>query len=74
MADVQRLLSVFDALTERGHTVIAVEHNLDVIAHADWLIEMGPGAGKQGGRILFEGTPAQMMRAPDSVTGPFLKR
>lgn len=74
MADVQRLLSVFDALTERGHTVIAVEHNLDVIAHADWLIEMGPGAGKQGGRILFEGTPAQMMRTPDSVTGPFLKR
>lgn len=74
MADVDRLLEIFDALTDNGCTVIVVEHNLDVIAHADWLIEMGPGAGKKGGRIIFEGTPMAMIEASASVTGPFLKR
>lgn len=74
MADIERLLNVFDDLTRKGHTVIAVEHNLDVIAHADWLIEMGPGAGKQGGKVIFEGTPSSMLTSPTSVTGPFLAK
>ncbi|WP_264642794.1 excinuclease ABC subunit UvrA [Candidatus Symbiopectobacterium sp. NZEC127] len=72
-ADVDRLLALFDGLVERGHTVIVVEHNLDVIAHADWLIEMGPGAGHRGGQVVFAGTASAMMDAPDSITGPFLK-
>lgn len=74
MSDVDRLLTILDGLTQRGATVIVVEHNLDVMAHADWLIEMGPGAGKQGGRIIFEGPPSAMMNTPESVTGPFLRR
>ncbi|MCG7390340.1 excinuclease ABC subunit UvrA [Pantoea sp. ACRSB] len=74
MSDVERLLAIFDDLTQRGCTVIVVEHNLDVIAYADWLIEMGPGAGKQGGRIIFQGLPATMLDAPESVTGPFLRQ
>lgn len=74
MSDVDRLLAIFDSLTQRGATVIVVEHNLDVMAHADWLIEMGPGAGKRGGRIIFAGPPSAMMNAPESVTGPFLRR
>lgn len=73
MSDVNRLLAILDGLTRRGATVIVVEHNLDVIAHADWLIEMGPGAGKHGGKLVFEGAPATMINAPESVTGPFLQ-
>ncbi|MEC5317365.1 excinuclease ABC subunit UvrA [Brenneria populi subsp. brevivirga] len=73
MADIERLLKVFDDLTGKGHTVIVVEHNLDVIAHADWLIEMGPGAGKRGGKIIFEGTPAAMLTSSASITAPFLE-
>lgn len=72
-SDVDRLLTIFDDLTQRGATVIVVEHNLDVMAHADWLIEMGPGAGKHGGQIIFAGVPAAMLEAPASVTGPFLR-
>lgn len=72
IADIERLLKVFDDLTRKGHTVIAVEHNLAVIAHADWLIEMGPGAGRQGGKIIFSGTPADMLASPTSITAPFL--
>lgn len=74
MSDIDRLLAIFDGLTQRGASVIVVEHNLDVIAHADWLIEMGPGAGKRGGRIIFEGSPSAMMNVPESVTGTFLRR
>ncbi|WP_311054398.1 excinuclease ABC subunit UvrA [Pseudomonas protegens] len=74
MSDVDRLLAILDDLTQRGATVIVVEHNLDVMAHADWLIEMGPGAGKKGGKVIFEGLPTAMISAPESVTGPFLWR
>ena len=74
MSDVERLLAIFDDLTEQGATVIVVEHNLDVVAHADWLIEMGPGAGKLGGKVIFEGLPEAMTADPASVTGPFLGR
>ena len=74
MSDVARLLGLFDKLLSQGLTIIVVEHNLDVIAHADWLIEMGPGAGRKGGQIVFEGTPQAMMVASQSVTAPFLKR
>lgn len=70
--DIQKLNSCFDALIEKGHSVIIIEHHLDIIKTADWLIEMGPGGGKHGGKIIFEGTPRQMLET-DSPTSQFLK-
>ena len=72
MRDVERLLELFEDLVAQGKSLIVVEHNLDVMTQADWIIEMGPGAGKRGGRVIFEGTPADMIAFPGSVTGPFL--
>jgi excinuclease UvrABC ATPase subunit len=75
MSDVERLLEVLDRLVdERGGTVIVIEHNLDVIAHADWVVDLGPEGGSAGGRILFEGTPAALLDAPGSYTGEHLHR
>ncbi len=70
--DVKRLLSVLQALVERGHSVIVIEHNLDVLKSADWLIEIGPDAGAQGGRIVAAGTPEDVA-ACDTATSPFLR-
>ena len=70
--DVQTLLKVFDRLVESGATVIVIEHDLDVIRNADFLIDMGPGGGEQGGRIVAAGTPEEIARNKDSVTGRFL--
>ncbi|MFE3839322.1 ATP-binding cassette domain-containing protein [Pseudogemmobacter sonorensis] len=72
MADVERLLRLFNSLADQGMTLIVVEHNLDMIAAADHVIEMGPGAGKRGGKIIYQGSPAGMMEESNSVTGPFL--
>lgn len=55
LRDIDTLLDVLDTLTDHGHTVVVIEHNLDVIRQADWLIDLGPGAGKHGGRILYQG-------------------
>jgi excinuclease UvrABC ATPase subunit len=54
--------------------VIVIEHNLDVVARADWVIDLGPGAGHEGGRVIFEGPPAELVRATDSLTGQHLHR
>jgi excinuclease ABC subunit A len=67
--DVDRLLGAFLRLRDAGHSVLVVEHHLDVIAAADWLIELGPGGGKHGGRLVAEGTPADIRMNPDSPTG-----
>ena len=72
IADIDRLLQVLDSLLKYGHTVVLIEHNLDVIRKADWIIDMGPGAGKDGGRIVAEGTPADIAKNPESVTGRYL--
>ncbi|MGG4603090.1 ATP-binding cassette domain-containing protein, partial [Alcaligenaceae bacterium Me47] len=72
MADVDRLIRLFDALADQGMTIIVVEHNVDMIAGADHVIEMGPGAGKHGGRVVYQGTPAGMITDSASMTGPFL--
>ncbi|WP_337175972.1 ABC-ATPase UvrA [Paludisphaera sp.] len=72
-ADVNRLLGVLDRLADRGNTLVVIEHNLDVIAAADWVLDMGPDAGAQGGRIVAIGPPAQIAASPDSPTGPYLK-
>ncbi|AKU95543.1 Excinuclease ABC subunit A [Labilithrix luteola] len=74
IADIEKLLRLFDELVARGDSVLIVEHNLDVMAHADWIIEMGPGAGHRGGQIVFEGTPSDLTKATSSITGPFLRK
>ena len=70
--DVKTLLQVFQALVDQGATVIVIEHDLDVIRNADYMIDMGPGGGEAGGRIVAVGTPEQVAKNPDSVTGRFL--
>jgi excinuclease ABC subunit A len=73
MSDVQRLLDVLERLVERGHTVVCVEHNLDVIRNADWLVDLGPGGGDAGGRLVAAGTPEDVARVEESWTGKFLR-
>ena len=70
--DVATLIGVFDRLLAAGATIILIDHDLDLLAAADRLIDMGPGSGPDGGRIVAAGTPADVARAPDSVTGPWL--
>ena len=72
MADVQRLVEVIQRLVEAGHSVIVIEHNLDLIAEADWVIDLGPEAGADGGTLVAEGTPEQVARTRGSHTGRFL--
>ncbi|GIW98110.1 MAG: UvrABC system protein A [Pirellulaceae bacterium] len=71
-ADIQRLIDVFDRLVARGNTVVVIEHNLDVIRNCDWLIDMGPGGGDAGGKIVAQGPPARVRRSKRSVTAQFL--
>ncbi|MGB2984837.1 MAG: hypothetical protein WBE26_03060, partial [Phycisphaerae bacterium] len=71
-ADVRNLLTMLNRLTDRGHTVVVIEHNLDVIKVADWIIDLGPEGGDQGGSIVVEGTPEQVAACPQSHTGRFL--
>ena len=70
--DVEKLVKAFDSLLDRGHTVVVVEHNLDVIRSADWLIELGPGAGDEGGSLVFAGTPEKLARKKDTATSEYL--
>jgi excinuclease ABC subunit A len=71
-ADVERLLVVLHRLVEHGNTVIVIEHNLDVLKTADWLIDLGPEGGEKGGYVIAEGTPEQLTRMPESATGQYL--
>lgn len=72
MNDVDTLIGLFDRLVDEGSTVIAIEHNLDVIARADWVIDLGPGAGHEGGTVQFEGLPADLAKRKSSLTGRYL--
>jgi excinuclease UvrABC ATPase subunit len=72
LADVDQLLALLDRLVDAGKSVIVVEHNLAVMAHADWIVDLGPGAGHDGGRVVFEGTPAQLVAARSTLTGEHL--
>ena len=72
LADVENLLSLLDRLVDSGKSVIVVEHHQAVMAHADWIIDLGPGAGHEGGRIVFEGTPADLVTAHSTLTGEYL--
>ena len=73
MADIQRLLALLDRLVDRGNSVIVIEHNLDVIAHCDWVIDLGPEAGRAGGELLFCGTPAALLDCARSHTARSLR-
>ncbi len=72
-ADVQALLNILNRLVETGSTVILIEHNLDIIKAADWIVDLGPEGGDRGGKVIFEGTPADIVRAEGSYTGKYLK-
>ncbi len=72
LADVENLLGLLDRLVDSGKSVIVIEHHQAVMAHADWIIDLGPGAGHDGGRIVFEGTPAELVAARSTLTGQHL--
>jgi excinuclease UvrABC ATPase subunit len=72
LADVEQLLGLLDGLVDSGKSVIVIEHHQAVMAHADWIIDLGPGAGHDGGRVVFEGTPADLVAARATLTGEHL--
>lgn len=72
-ADIKKLLKSFDALLDHGNTIIVIEHNMDVIKCADWVIDIGPEGGDRGGKVVFEGIPENLLKQKDSYTGKFLK-
>jgi excinuclease ABC subunit A len=72
-ADIERLLGVLQRLTDAGNTILVIEHNLDVIRSADWIIDLGPEGGERGGRIVATGTPESVSDCSDSYTGQALR-
>jgi excinuclease UvrABC ATPase subunit len=74
MNDVDNLIGMLDRLVDDGKTAIVIEHNLDVVARADWVIDLGPGAGHDGGTIVFEGPPSTLAQSDASLTGRHLRR
>lgn len=72
--DIKKLLASFNALVNLGHTLVVIEHNMDVVKCADWIIDMGPEGGDKGGNIVFAGLPEQLVHSQESVTAPFLKK
>ena len=73
MSDIGHLMQVINRLVDTGNTVVVIEHNLHVIKNADWIIDMGPEGGSKGGKVIFEGTPKQLLSAKDSLTGKYLR-
>lgn len=69
---LKKLLSSFDALIEKGHSIILIEHNLDLIKCADWIIDLGPEGGENGGQLLATGTPEEIVKNKNSVTAKYL--
>ena len=74
LADIRQLLGLLDRLVDAGKSVIVIEHHQAVMAHADWIIDLGPGAGHDGGRIVFEGTPADLVAGRSTLTGEHLAK
>ena len=72
LADVEQLLGLLDRLVDSGKSVVVIEHHQAVMAHADWIVDLGPGAGNDGGRVVFEGTPTQLVAAKSTLTGEHL--
>src|SRR5207253_5465316 len=74
LADVEQLLGLLDRLVDSGKSVILIEHHLAVMAHADWIVDLGPGAGHDGGRLVFEGTPRELVKKRSTLTAKHLAR
>ena len=74
MSDVGHLLHLIDRLVDQGNSVIVIEHDLDVIKNADWIIDLGPDAGSAGGEVVFAGSPAQLLTAEGSITAEYVRR
>ncbi len=72
--DVRKLIDVFQALISRGHTVVVIEHNLEVMRVADYLLDLGPGGGRHGGKVMYQGDVEGILKCPDSITGKYLKK
>jgi excinuclease UvrABC ATPase subunit len=72
LADLAQLLGLLDKLVDSGKSVIVIEHHMSVMAHADWIIDLGPGAGHDGGKVVFEGTPRDLVKARSTLTGEHL--
>ena len=73
MSDIERLLKLFDLIVSRGNTLVVIEHHLDVIKRADWIIDIGPDGGKNGGQVVFTGTPLEMVQTADTLTADSLR-
>jgi excinuclease ABC A subunit len=73
MSDIDNFYRIVESLVEKQNTVVIIEHNLDIIKYADWIIDMGPGGGKNGGELIFEGSPEEIIRCEKSITGKYLK-
>jgi len=74
MSDIDMLLGLLNGMVDRGNTVVVIEHNLAVIGEADWIVDLGPEGGKNGGEIVFTGTPERLLTAKGSLTGEYLRR
>jgi excinuclease UvrABC ATPase subunit len=73
MSDVAHLLAILDRLVDGGNTVIVIEHNMDVVRRADWIIDLGPEGGSKGGQVVFAGTPTDLLKATASLTSQYLQ-
>ena len=73
MSDIGHLLAILDRLVDTGNTVIVIEHNLDVVRGADWIVDLGPEGGSRGGRVVFTGTPVELLGAAHSLTSRYLR-
>ena len=74
MSDIENLLKIFDRLVDLGHTLVVIEHNMDVIRWADWVIDLGPSGGEDGGWVVASGLPEDIMKAGKSETGKYLRK
>lgn len=73
-SDIEKLMLVFETIVDKGNTVIIIEHNLDVLKQADWVIDIGPDGGKNGGQVVFKGTPLEMFERGYTITSDFLRK
>ena len=73
LTDIQNLLKLFDMIVSRGNTLVVIEHNLDVMKQADWIIDIGPDGGKNGGQVVFTGTPLEMLHSAKTLTADCLR-
>ncbi|MEG2505294.1 MAG: ATP-binding cassette domain-containing protein, partial [Carnobacterium sp.] len=72
MSDIEKIIDIMNTLVEKGNTVIVIEHNLDIIRSADWIIDLGPAGGSKGGQLIYSGPPVQIKEQANSVTGKYV--